>query len=74
MLDEATNALDAVTEGVILRNLRELAPAGTVIMASHRLSSVRLCDVIYVLEHGRLKAQGSYDELRARHALFGAMT
>ena len=63
VLDEATSALDGNTERAILDALESLRGDLTVIMVAHRLSTIKNCDLIVELECGRVKAQGSYEEL-----------
>jgi ABC-type multidrug transport system fused ATPase/permease subunit len=73
ILDEATSALDNATESAVREALRALAGRKTVVMVAHRLSSVRDCDLIYVMEAGRIVAQGTYDELIASSPHFRAL-
>jgi len=73
VLDEATSALDNVTENSVLEALQALAGHKTIVMVAHRLSSVRNCDLIYVMEGGRIAAQGRYDELIASSQQFRAL-
>ena len=73
ILDEATSALDNLTERAVMAAVQNLGRAKTVIMIAHRLSTVRNCDVIFMMERGRVVAQGSYDELFARNRSFQAM-
>ena len=61
ILDEATAALDAVTEQRIIENIRRRGC--TCVMISHRLSAVRDCDIIFVLDNGRVVQQGTHREL-----------
>lgn len=63
LLDEATSALDTATEAKIVTTLRELAGRCTLVTVAHRLSSVAPCDRIFVLEHGKIVAQGPYEHL-----------
>jgi len=70
VLDEATSALDNITETVIMEALHTLSHQKTILMVAHRLSTVRECDKIFVLEHGELADQGTYDELLSRNAIF----
>lgn len=63
LLDEATSALDQETEARIVETLQNLSNECTMITVAHRLSSVRPCDNILVLEDGELVSQGTFDEL-----------
>lgn len=62
-LDEATNALDADNEKVILDNLNEFYKGKTVIVVAHRLSTVKNADQIIVLDNGEISESGSHEEL-----------
>ena len=73
VLDEATSALDGITEDAVVDAIRQLSHQKTIITIAHRISTVKDCDVIYVLEEGRISDQGSYQELVARNASFRAM-
>jgi len=73
VFDEATNALDGATETTIRQSVRELAGTKTLIIIAHRLNTVKDCDVIHVLEHGRIIASGSYEELMEDCDIFRAM-
>lgn len=64
VLDEATSALDTVTENSIIETLKMLPDEITTIIIAHRLSTVRHADCIYLLENGKIKAQGSYKTLQ----------
>ena len=63
ILDEATSALDTETEKIVQQTLRELSKTKVVIIISHRLSSVRKADKIYVLDEGSVQENGSHEEL-----------
>jgi ABC-type multidrug transport system fused ATPase/permease subunit len=73
VFDEATNALDGATEAVIQQSVRELAGTKTLLIIAHRLNTVKDCDVIHVLEHGKIIASGSYEQLMADCDIFRAM-
>jgi ATP-binding cassette, subfamily B, bacterial PglK len=73
VLDEATSALDGVTEEAIFHAVDNLGKSKTVIMIAHRISTVRNCDVIYVLDKGRVVGQGTYDELLVTSPHFRAI-
>jgi ABC-type multidrug transport system fused ATPase/permease subunit len=63
VLDEATSALDNATEDAVQKAIDQAAEAKTLIIIAHRLSTVRNCDLVYVLKKGRIIAQGSYEDL-----------
>jgi ABC-type multidrug transport system fused ATPase/permease subunit len=73
VFDEATNALDSVTEGSVVDNIRALDPELTVVFVAHRLTTVQHCSTIIQIEGGQIVAQGSYEELLARSASFRSM-
>jgi ABC-type multidrug transport system fused ATPase/permease subunit len=73
VFDEATNALDGATEAIIQQSVRELTGTKTLIIIAHRLNTIKDCDVIHVLEHGRIIASGSFEELMAECDIFRAM-
>lgn len=61
--DEATNALDASNEKVIINNLKDFFVNKTVIIIAHRLSTVKYSDKIVVLEKGRIVEEGNHENL-----------
>ena len=63
VLDEATSALDNVTENAVFEALQALAGRKTIVMVAHRLTTVRGCDLICIMEEGRIVERGSYEEL-----------
>ncbi len=73
ILDEATSALDGVTEGTVMEAIRELEHQKTIIVIAHRLTTVRHCDTIFLLEDGRVADAGRYDDLLERNPRFRAM-
>ena len=54
LLDEPTSNLDSLNEAVILRSLREEGQGKTVVLVSHRASTMRIADTVYSVEHGRM--------------------
>ena len=66
VLDEPTASLDPKAEHELFEQMRQLSAGKSVLLVSHRFSSVRSADRIYVLEGGRVTESGSHDELVAR--------
>jgi ABC-type multidrug transport system fused ATPase/permease subunit len=73
VMDEATSALDSITEGTVMDAIHNLLHSKTIIIIAHRLSTVRECDNICLMEKGHITAQGTYDELIANNKRFQAM-
>jgi ATP-binding cassette, subfamily B, bacterial PglK len=63
VLDEATSALDNQTERAVIEAVNNLSKKITIIIIAHRLTTVKKCDKIFLLENGELIAEGSFDEL-----------
>lgn len=73
ILDEATSALDVSTERALLASLREFCAHRTIIIISHRISSLVWVDQIVLLDQGQVAAVGSHSDLYVRSALYRAM-
>jgi len=63
ILDEATSALDNLTEESVMNAVNNLKQKITIIVVAHRLSTVRECDQIYLLNQGEVEASGTFEEL-----------
>ena len=63
VFDEATSALDNTTERLVMETINDLDSNLTVLIIAHRITTVKLCDIIVQLEHGRLVAKGTYAQL-----------
>jgi ATP-binding cassette, subfamily B, multidrug efflux pump len=66
IFDDCLSAVDTETEERILQNLKRIMVDRTTIIISHRVSSVKHCDEILVIDDGRILEQGSHDELMAK--------
>ena len=73
VLDEATSALDGITEEAVMDSIRKVAKRKTIIMIAHRITTVKNCDMIYVMETGTIIAQGTYSELMQSSEAFRAL-
>ncbi|RYI20479.1 MAG: ATP-binding cassette domain-containing protein, partial [Acetobacteraceae bacterium] len=73
IMDEATSALDNITERVVMEAVQKIRADKTIILIAHRLTTVKTCDTIFLMDRGRLLAQGSYDELLAGNEAFRRM-
>jgi len=70
ILDEATSALDNLTEKAVMDAVNNLGKNITIILIAHRLSTVKNCDTIYILESGEIKNKGTFEELTKTNKYF----
>jgi ABC-type multidrug transport system fused ATPase/permease subunit len=70
ILDDATSSVDARTEELIKRGLREVMQGRTTFIVAHRLSTISLADEIVVMDQGRIVDRGSHEELLERCPLY----
>lgn len=73
VFDEATSSLDGVTEKAVLEAIQGVSKIKTLIIIAHRLTTVRDCDIIYLIDKGRITAQGTYNDLMKNNIQFQAM-
>ena len=70
VLDEPTSAMDAKAEYGVFQNFRQLVSGRTAILISHRFSTVRMADRIFVLKHGSIIESGTHEELISRQGVY----
>lgn len=70
IMDEATSALDYESESIIMRNMKEITKGRTTFIIAHRLSTVRNCDLIVVMDKGRIVEMGSHNQLMAQNGYY----
>ena len=73
ILDEATTALDSITEAHIQKAFEELAEGRTTLMIAHRLATIRSADQIVVIENGRIEEEGTQEELLEKDGIFAQL-
>jgi ATP-binding cassette subfamily B protein len=73
ILDDALSAVDTYTEEEILSRLRGVMRERTSIIVSHRISTVRDADVIFLLDDGRIAERGTHDELIRQNGLYAEL-
>ncbi len=72
VLDEATSSVDAYTELVIQNALKTLMQNRMTIIIAHRLSTVRLCDEILIIDQGRIVERGTHEQLMQKNGLYSS--
>lgn len=70
LLDEATSSLDTESERIVQKALKKLMRGRTTIIISHRLSTIKNADRIYVIDHGKIAAVGRHEELQESCAVY----
>ena len=70
VLDDASSALDVITERKLMASIKENYPDHTILIAAHRVSSISDCDEILYMQDGEIIERGTYDELIQRNGTF----
>ncbi len=70
VLDDASSALDVITERALMASIKENYPEHTILIAAHRVSSIADCDEILYMQDGEIVERGTFDELIAKNGIF----
>ncbi len=70
LLDEATANIDTETENIIQTSLEKMMKIGTMLIVAHRLSTIKNCDMIFVVDKGVIKERGNHQQLLQNHGLY----
>lgn len=70
VLDDASSALDVITERKLMASIKENYPDHTILIAAHRVSSISDCDEILYMQDGEIVERGTYDELIQKNGTF----
>lgn len=73
IFDEATSALDGITEKIVMDAIHEFSGKKTIVMIAHRLKTVQKCDIIYLMDKGKIVDQGTFEELLNSSNVFKLM-
>lgn len=74
ILDEATSALDEESQQRIQQAMQKIKKGRTMIIIAHRYSTVKMCDKIFVVEHGKIKEEGTFNEMKNAGYFFTRLT
>jgi len=73
ILDEATSSLDSETESSIINAINNLSHKKTIVMIAHRVTTLKGCDTIHLIENGKISTSGSYKNLLLTNKIFKNM-
>ena len=73
-MDEATSALDYESESIIMKNMKQIVKGRTTFIIAHRLSTVRQCDLIIVMDKGKIIESGSHNQLLKENGYYKFLT
>ena len=72
-MDEATSALDSETENFIQKNIEKMKGKKTIVIAAHRLSTIKEANRIIIMDNGSIHAVGTFNELLKTNKMFKKM-
>lgn len=74
VFDEATSALDNLTENAVMKAIEALAGDKTIVIVAHRLSTLKVCDRILLMDKGKITGVGTWEDLHSSNAAFRALS
>ena len=74
IFDEATSALDGITEKIIMDSIQDFTGKKTLILIAHRLTTIKKCDEIFMMENGKIVDHGEYKYLLGNNKKFKKMS
>ena len=74
VFDEATSSLDRITELKIMNSIYKLSKGKTIVIIAHRISTIKNCDVIYVMDQGKIIDSGSFEYLVSNCKIFNKLS
>ena len=73
VLDEVTSAIDTITEEAVMKAINNLVNKKTIIIIAHRITTIKDCDEIYMLDSGEIVDHGNFAELTSKNIKFKEM-
>ena len=73
IMDEATSSLDGITEDIVMESINNMAHQKTIIIIAHRITTVKECDIIHIMDNGRIIDSGTYKHLLKNNIRFRNM-
>ena len=73
ILDEPSSSIDALTEHLLQQALKELLQGRTALLVTHRIASIAACQRVFLMDDGRIEAQGSHEHLLASHPRYAQL-
>ena len=70
VFDEATNSLDSITEKIVSETIYKLSKKKTLVIITHNIHNLKKCDMINLVDKGKIVASGKYERLLKTNSLF----
>ena len=73
IMDEGTSSLDGITEDIVMESINNMAHQKTIVIIAHRIATVKECDVIHIMDNGKIIESGTYNHLLKNNIKFRNM-